>query len=495
MPTGSRSDVAAPSRSDPVIAGLSNAIGGPLGAHAAPGRRWWTPLRVVLAMTAISCALAWLQKAACRTNPWADDFQYTRGCYSDVFALYFAERLNEGAVPYADHPVEYPVGIGGLMHLAAQVTSLVPEPLRPRTFFDLTAGLLACCALVVAVCTVRLAGRRPWDAALFAAAPALVLHAYTNWDLAAVALASLGLLAWARSRPTLAGALIGLGAATKFYPAVLLFPLMMLCLRERRWREFIRTGTAAVAVWAAVNLPVYLAWPQSWLRFFELNRTRPIDWDSIWMVLDRLTPLTITTEQVNLFSAVGFLLVLGGVAWLALRAPVRPRVASLAFLTVAGFLLTSKVFSPQFVLWLVPLAALAHPRWAPFLAWQVAEAVLLVFRFAMFIGQGQSGQGVPLEWFLRVVLLRDAVLVLLCALVVRGILRPADDPVRAGDGDSDADPAAGILGRLPRDGHPADAPDIPSISGTASTSGEPGRWYSSDAADRQLTSDGAAPPP
>jgi hypothetical protein len=35
--------------------------------------------------------------------------QYTRACYTDVYALWFAERLHEGAVPYREHPVEYPV--------------------------------------------------------------------------------------------------------------------------------------------------------------------------------------------------------------------------------------------------------------------------------------------------------------------------------------------------------------------------------------------------
>ena len=50
-------------------------------------------------------------------------------------------------------------------------------------------------------------------------------------------------------------------------------------------------------------------------------------------------------------------------AWLTLAAPVRPRVAQLAFLLVAGFLILNKVWSPQYSLWLVPLAVLAvHQR-------------------------------------------------------------------------------------------------------------------------------------
>ncbi|GAA4953097.1 hypothetical protein GCM10023238_19320 [Streptomyces heliomycini] len=61
-----------------------------------------------------------------------------------------------------------------------------------------------------------------------------------------------------------------------------------------------------------------------------------------------------------------------GVAALALTAPRRPRFAQLAFLIVAAFILTNKVYSPQYVLWLVPLAALARPKWRDFLVWQGA---------------------------------------------------------------------------------------------------------------------------
>ena len=58
---------------------------------------WWTPLRGVLALTMLTCVLGFLAKAPCRTHPWGvegrNEFQYTRLCYTDVFALYYAEQL------------------------------------------------------------------------------------------------------------------------------------------------------------------------------------------------------------------------------------------------------------------------------------------------------------------------------------------------------------------------------------------------------------------
>ena len=67
-----------------------------------------------------------------------------------------------------------------------------------------------------------------------------------------------------------------------------------------------------------------------------------------------------------------------GIAALALFAPRRPRLGQLAFLVVAAFAMTNKVYSPQYVLWLIALFPLARPRWRDFLIWQAAEVVYFV---------------------------------------------------------------------------------------------------------------------
>ena len=56
-----------------------------------------------------------MQKSPCQDGDWQKNIQYTRLCYTDVLALYYAEGLNEGKVPYRDHPVEYPVVTGYFM--------------------------------------------------------------------------------------------------------------------------------------------------------------------------------------------------------------------------------------------------------------------------------------------------------------------------------------------------------------------------------------------
>ena len=547
-----------PSYDDPVVAGAVEAVGGPPGAHARLGAaRFWTPIRVLLALTVLTCALGWAQKAPCRDGSnWVHEYQYTRACYSDVVALYSAEGLSAGKRPYLDQPVEYPVVIGAVMELAALgadgLTSVFPdrptsraagELSRARTpqqaqaaraarssaqanaggrhFYDVTWLLLTVCALVVTVTTARLAARRVWDAALFALAPTLVLHLTTNWDLVATALAAVGLLLWARSRPVLAGILLGLATATKLYPVLFLAPMLMLCLRAGRVRAWGACAGALVFTAVAVTGPVYLISPtfversgvQAQLagsplsrlstegfgalaphrtvgaetgvnavyRFFELNTLRGADWDSLtlqathlhtdhpaapWEYVGNAWAGLFTDDglaagqaptHLNTAVAVSFLLVLGALGLLALRAPRRPRLPQLLFLTMVGFLLTNKVDSPQYVLWLLPLAVLARPRWRPLLAWQAAEGLVLLTRFAMFVGNDKPGQGLDISWFFAAVLLRDGLLLLYAGLVVRDILRPELDVVRA---DGSDDPAGGVLDgapdRGPRDDRVAD---------------------------------------
>src|SRR4029079_3602817 len=128
-----------------------------------------------------------------------------------------------------------------------------------------------------------------------------------------------------------------------------------------------------------------------------------------------------------------FVAAVAGLAVLVRHAPKRPRVASMAFLAVAAFLLTNKVWRPQYSLWLVPLAVLALPRWRLLLAWMTLDALVWVPR--MFYYVGPSARGLPPDWFLGAVVARDLVVVVLMVLVVRSVLRPETDPVRAVGGD------------------------------------------------------------
>jgi uncharacterized membrane protein len=239
--------------------------------------------------------------------------------------------------------------------------------------------------------------------------------------------------------------------AAKLYPVLLLGALFLLCLRAGRLRTWLRTAVAAGAAWAAVNVPLAVLAPGNWSRFFRLNSSRQADPDSLWNLLLHASDHRIldgplapgeTPSVLNAVVAVSLVLMAAGVAWLTLAAPVRPRVAQLAFLLVAAFLLLNKVWSPQYSLWLLPLAVLARPRWRSLLAWQATEALLWVPRLLWYLGT--DNRGVEVEWFFLAVTLRDIAVVVLMSLVVRDVLRPDGDVVRTSWPGVD-DPAGGVL--------------------------------------------------
>ena len=488
-----------PSRNDSVVAALSQVIGGPVGRHALVGRtRVFTPLRVMFMIALVFLALGWTTKAPClqtvgtgspdqRVANWENQRAYYELCYSDTVPLYGAELLSQGKFPYksswleldsAGQPrtqydgrtavryMEYPVLTGVYQYVAMSLAktytavakktgiALLAGVAEVVMFFNIAAFGLALAWLATVWATAMLAGRRVWDAALVAASPILIFQAFTNFDALATALATGGLLAWARRRPLLAGVLIGLGVSAKLYPALLLLPLLLLAVRTGRFGDAVRTISVAVLVWCAANLPVLLMYPRGWSEFFRLNTRRNQDMDSVYNVIRSFTgwrgfnpdlgfwqpPIVL-----NIVTGVLFLLCCAAIAYIALTAPRRPRIAQLAFLVVAAFLLVNKVWSPQFSLWLVPLAVLALPHRRVLMTWMTIDALVWVPR--MFYLYGEQSKGLPEQWFTTTVLIRDLAVVGLIALVVRQIYRPAEDLVR--NRGSVDDPSGGVFDGAP----------------------------------------------
>lgn len=447
-----------PAREDWFAGGLSESIGGPLGEHAVrpPIRRYATPVRIVLALACLVFALHWVQKSPCRDGAWTDLIQYKDHCYTDVLALYYAEGLGDGKVPYAQHPVEYPVLTGafmGALGLPVHALSQSFDINQGKWFYDLNAIVLSLLGVGTVAMVLALRRRRPFDALLLAIAPAMLVTATVNWDLLAVAPTVGALFAWARRRPVLAGFLFGLGVAAKFYPLLILGPLLVLALRTGKLRQAGTTVLTAALTWAAINLPVAALWPDAWMRFFDLNSTRGVDWGTIWYIGAHLPHgglpgfgwLGAHISALNLLYGVLFALCCLAIGALALFAPRRPRLAQLAFLVVACFLITGKVWSQQYVLWLIPLAVLARPRWGAFLAWQLAEiGYFLAFYAELMAASGTTV--VPEGVFVLFSLCRLVTLAVLVGYVVRDILVPARDVIRA---DGTDDPDGGVFDRAP----------------------------------------------
>ncbi|MGI5138600.1 glycosyltransferase family 87 protein [Streptomyces sp. CA-106110] len=450
-------DVVRPTREDAVAAAGSELIGGPVGRRALLGTSWWTPVRVVALVMIGMFALGMVQKLPCYDSGWffGASSQYTHACYSDIPHLYQGRGFADGLVPYFDKLpgdmsyLEYPVLTGVFMEVASWLTpGSGALQAREQTYWMVNAGMLMVCAVVIAVCTARIHRRRPWDGLLVALAPAFALTATINWDLLAVALLAAAMLMWSRGRALAFGVLVGLATAAKFYPFLVLGPLLLLCWRAGKWREYATAVLGAVGAWLVVNLPVMFLAPEGWLKFYSFSRERGVDFGSVFLFISRWMNIEITKDTANTSAMITMLLACAGITAMTLTAPRRPRFAQLAFLIVAAFILTNKVYSPQYVLWLVPLAALARPRWRDFLIWQACEVAyfLGIWTYLAYTTSGDAHKGLPTDGYQVAIVVHLLGTLYLCAVVVRDILMPERDVVRKA---GDDDPSGGVLDGAP----------------------------------------------
>ena len=381
-------------------------------------------LGTVFALLAGTLVLGHALKAPCASGEWSDDRQYTRLCYSDNVPQLAAEQLRGGRLPFLDACAdataecdEYPV----LTMWAMRVAAWISGP-SITGYFYASAIMMWIAAFVIAFCLYLLVGDR---VLYFALAPTLALYATMNWDLLAVALATVGTLAYLRRRDVWSGALLGLGAAAKIFPMLLVVPFVAGRFRGEEPDRGTRLAWAAVGTWVAVNLPFVLLAPTGWWEFFRYNAARLADWDTLWhLACERTTGQTCTNTQLVNLASFGLFVAWVAVVWVlkARREPGFPR-WTLGFPILVLFLLTSKVYSPQFSLWLLPWFALAFPRLGWFAAFELADVAVFVTRFSWFgryLGIDGGLAGLPLGMFELAVAIRALILVACVIGWVRG---------------------------------------------------------------------------
>lgn len=460
-----------PSLTEPIARGFVERIGGPLGTYAAVGtQRWWTPLRVLIATALVTLSFGFLSKANCIQGKrgdagvsldWSGNRQYVSACYNDIVPLFAHHGLDRGIFPYefswvedgATRYMEYPVLTGLFQWVCALIGNAIypivnafPDSTVPQVavYFWVTAFLLSAVWVYTIKIVSELAGNRIWDVVLMAASPLVISYAFSNWDILPIACMALALLDARRDKTLRAGMWLGIGTAFKLWPVFLLGAYLVLAIRGRRFGPFAKMLGATVASWALINLPIALIYPEAWREFFRLNSTRGAEWTTVYAALNRMGMPAFTVDQLNTMSLVGFLLSCAGILALGLLSPRNPRVAQLAFLIIAAFLLWNKVWSPQYSLWLIPLALLALPNWRLLFTWMVADALL--WPILCWHMMGEDKLGAPGELLNLAILARDGAIVAIGVLIVMTMFGNHPDKVAAAhDG---RDPLAGPF-RLP----------------------------------------------
>ena len=199
---------------------------------------------------------------------------------------------------------------------------------------------------------------RPWVAAAVALWPADLFFWQFRFDLVPAAAIAVGLaLAW-RGRWHAAGWALGIGAAVKWTPGLTGLALLAWLLVQRRRRDALRHAAGAAAALLLVNLPAFLLDWDAATGPYRAQSARGITGESLpYLPLRALgvarPPRHFYGEAVvpgwaNTGAAAVQLLAVAALVVLAARAPSLDAALARAALVPAAFLLTNRVFSPQF---------------------------------------------------------------------------------------------------------------------------------------------------
>jgi uncharacterized membrane protein len=300
-----------------------------------------------------------------------------RRALGDVPGRFIAHHIHAGALPYVGWRSEYPVVVG----LAQWVASWVGR--TPLGFLLATSALSAALAVILVRMLVRASGVAVWHAIL---APAFVLYAFHNWDLLAVVPAVAGVLAFDHDRDGWSGALIAVGACAKVFPALFLPPLIARRVREGGWTAAVPLVAVAGITTVALNLPFAIASARGWWYPFRFQGRRSITWGTLWAVPGRLPGVGVhlgihSGAVANALSFSALVVGIGGLCVLATRR--RMTAVAIGAAATGVFLISNKVYSPNYDLWLVPWLALIPlaRRWRVTLGCFTTGVFVVVFGY------------------------------------------------------------------------------------------------------------------
>jgi uncharacterized membrane protein len=361
------------------------------------------PLATLIFLALLATLLGIFKFSSCEGNGWATPAQYIHACYSDIPALYGERDLDKDQWSYSSttDAVEYPVLTGTVMWIFALATPAGENEIR--NYYRINIAFLAALFILIAVIVYRI---RPEFAYLATLAPAAIGSLYINWDLWAIISMMLSIYWFDRKKYKHSAVAIGVSISTKFLPVFLLLPIVLILWRRNEVKELIRYIVIAVLTFAAINLPVLLTTPEGWLRFYELNFDRGQDWGSLWYAL---SSLGVNLGNTNFFAILALFVSVLFVSLLIFSTKNVLTLADVSFIVLALVMIASKVYSPQYILWLVPLAVIAmstrkdlHAFWI----WQIAEVIYHVAIWQHLATVTGAKFGLPLGGYALITLIR-----------------------------------------------------------------------------------------
>jgi predicted membrane-bound dolichyl-phosphate-mannose-protein mannosyltransferase len=318
---------------------------------------------------------------------WVLTFLQHRGVYGNLVItdtpIYkpFADAIRAGQFPYRDFALEYPPAALPVFLLPAL---LAPDPTLEAYTQAFQTVMLICGTLAtgcVAVTIVALHWDR-WRAAgglaLAAAGPLIIGPAVlSHFDLWPAALTALALALIVGGRERWGAVTIGVATMAKVYPILILPLAVALAWRRQGRREGLICAAFGVGTAAVILLPFAILAPDGVLGALERQVARPLQIESLGaaalVILNGLSGLEVTVtnsfgsqnlsggpaDGVAIVQTLVLVASVAAVWWWFARGPRTNQLFVIAAAAaVSADVAFGKVFSPQYLIWLVPLIPL-----------------------------------------------------------------------------------------------------------------------------------------
>ncbi|NDD78736.1 MAG: mannosyltransferase [Actinobacteria bacterium] len=373
--------------------------------------------KVFILIVLLVSLLSLLKFNYCRATNWASPGNYVHACYTDIPALFSERDLDTNTFPYQSsyNSMEYPpiIGLGNWL-----ISFITPQQDSHRWFFDINAFVIIILFLISALIVRKI---KPEFSYLYPVAPAVAASLFINWDLWATVTALAAIYLFDKKKYEASSIWLGISIATKFFPIVFFLPIAIIFYKQRSLKDFYLYLFKSILIAAAFNLPLAVLYFDGWWRFFRLNLNRADDFGSIWYAANLLgfklpaINYLYTIITILLFIVLGFLLI---------KLPMTPKLAQVAFFAVVVFTTTSKVYSPQYVLWLTPLAVIAltkSTQQITFWFWQATEIIYHLAIWQYLAGYSGATFGLPAGAYAIASLLRVVGIITFTYLLLRDI--------------------------------------------------------------------------
>jgi len=348
---------------------------------------------------------------------WVSPDNYVHACYTDITALFFERNLDTNTFAYqsATASFEYPpiIGVGNWL-----LSFLTTGSNAIDSFFTINVILIVIFFLISALLVRAI---NPKFSYLFPVAPAVGASLFINWDLWVVVSMILAIYYFDKGKFEVSSIWLGIAISTKFFPIILLIPIAIIFYRRDLITQCYWYLINTTLIWSAFNIPIAIFYFDGWWRFFKLNIERGADFGSIWY---SLSLLNLEAPYLNLLST---LLIISAFAYLIIyliNLPITPTLAQTSFFSVVALTTFAKVYSPQYVLWLTPLAVIAlfhNKQHIKFWIWQGGEIIyhLAIWQYlALYTG---AGHGLPAKGYAIACLLRVVVILIFTKELMRDL--------------------------------------------------------------------------